>query len=229
MTESEWLAATDPSPMLEFLWTRFGSRKLRLFGAACCRLVWVRLSFRESQQAVEAAERFADDEIGCDDLAAARNLHRSTDAWRTQRNAASAVSEVSIVADRTTVALEAAMAAAKYAAHALTDKAEGGATSYREASWRPSWDAARRTESGLVREIFGNPFSPVAIDPSWLTATVLELARQMYESGDFSPMPMLANALQDAGCDNNDILNHCRSEAVHVRGCWVVDLLLGKE
>ncbi|MDY3557428.1 hypothetical protein R5W24_006619, partial [Gemmata sp. JC717] len=65
--------------------------------------------------------------------------------------------------------------------------------------------------------------------PEWTAGTVLGLARQMYESRDFSAMSILADALQDAGCDNSDILNHCRdANAVHVRGCWVVDLVLGK-
>jgi hypothetical protein len=67
------------------------------------------------------------------------------------------------------------------------------------------------------------------IESSLLTSTVLDLARQMYDSRDFSPMPILADALQDAGCENDEVLNHCRgSTAPHVRGCWVVDLILGK-
>ena len=77
-------------------------------------------------------------------------------------------------------------------------------------------------------DIFGNPFRPVTF-PAWRTDTVLSLARQMYESRDFYPMPILADALQDAGCDNNDVLNHCRQPGEHVRGCWVVDLILGKQ
>jgi hypothetical protein len=81
----------------------------------------------------------------------------------------------------------------------------------------------------LVRDIFGNPFRPVTFSPSWRTDTAVSLARQMYESREFSAMPILADALQDAGCDNDDILNHCRdAKQVHVRGCWVVDLVLGK-
>jgi hypothetical protein len=80
----------------------------------------------------------------------------------------------------------------------------------------------------IIRDIFGNPFRPVIADLSWLTSTVAVLARQMYESRDFSPMPILADALQDAGCDNADFLDHCRGDGPHVRGCWVVDLLLGK-
>jgi hypothetical protein len=80
-----------------------------------------------------------------------------------------------------------------------------------------------------LRDIFGNPFHSVVFDPVWRTDTVVALAAQMYESRDFSAMPILADALQDAGCDNEDILNHCRdANATHVRGCWVVDLVLEK-
>jgi hypothetical protein len=86
--------------------------------------------------------------------------------------------------------------------------------------------------SGLCdrfRDIFGNPFRPVTFDPVWLTSTVMAIAAGMYESRDFSPMPILADALQDAGCDSDDILTHCRGDGPHVRGCWVVDLVLNKE
>ena len=86
------------------------------------------------------------------------------------------------------------------------------------------------THSLLALDIFGNPFHPVAFSPQWRTDTVLSLARQMYEARDFSAMPIRADALQDAGCDHPDILEHCRDpKQVHVRGCWVVDLVLGKE
>lgn len=80
----------------------------------------------------------------------------------------------------------------------------------------------------ILRDIFGNPFRTVTFSQSWRTDTVVTLAQQMYESRDFSAMPILADALQDAGCDNEDILSHCRGEGPHVRGCWVVDLVLGK-
>ncbi|QEG31500.1 hypothetical protein GobsT_63220 [Gemmata obscuriglobus] len=81
----------------------------------------------------------------------------------------------------------------------------------------------------LVRDIFGNPFRPVIVNPSWLTSNVVALATGIYADRAFDRMPILADALQDAGCDNADILTHCRSEAPHVRGCWVIDLLLGRE
>ena len=82
----------------------------------------------------------------------------------------------------------------------------------------------------LLHEVVGNPFRRVSFDPEWRTSTVLAMAKEMYESRDFSAMPIFADALQDAGCDNDDILTHCRDETVmHVRGCWVVDLVLGRE
>ena len=81
----------------------------------------------------------------------------------------------------------------------------------------------------LLRDIFGNPFRKVKFNKKWRTDTAIALARQMYESRDFGAMPILADALQDAGCDNEGVLNHCRGPGPHVRGCWVVDLVLGKE
>lgn len=81
----------------------------------------------------------------------------------------------------------------------------------------------------FLRDIFGNPFRPVVADPSWLTSTVVALAQGIYDERAYDRMPILADALQDAGCDNERVLSHCRDpQQVHVRGCWVVDLLLGK-
>jgi hypothetical protein len=80
-----------------------------------------------------------------------------------------------------------------------------------------------------IRDIFGNPFRPVAFNPAWRTDTVLFLARQMYNAREFSAMPILADASQDAGCDSTDSRGHCRGPGPHMRGCWVVDLVLGKE
>jgi hypothetical protein len=99
---------------------------------------------------------------------------------------------------------------------------------------RKDWDSftnqANVVGAVILRDLFGNPFRTVAFDPAWRTDTAVQLARQMYESRDFSAMPILADALQDAGCDSDDILNHCRdANATHVRGCWVVDLVLGKQ
>ena len=92
-------------------------------------------------------------------------------------------------------------------------------------------DESLPTEStaNLFRELFGGPFRPIALAPSWLTSDVLTLATGIYANRAFDRMPILADALQDTGCDNDDILNHCRQPGGHVRGCWVIDLLLGKK
>jgi hypothetical protein len=85
---------------------------------------------------------------------------------------------------------------------------------------------ARHVE--LFRDVIGNPFRPVAFSPSWRTTDAVGLARSMYDARDFAAMPILADALEDAGCDSADVLAHCRGDGPHVRGCWVVDLVLGK-
>ncbi|MBL8793520.1 MAG: hypothetical protein JNM56_06430 [Planctomycetia bacterium] len=84
-------------------------------------------------------------------------------------------------------------------------------------------------QCGLLRDIFGNPFRPITIDAAWLTSTVVSLAQAIYNERAFDRLPILADALEDAGCDNADILNHCRQPGEHIRGCWCVDLLLGKQ
>jgi hypothetical protein len=86
--------------------------------------------------------------------------------------------------------------------------------------------------AAVVREVFGNPFRPVTIDPVWLSwndGPVQKIAQAIYEERAFDRMPILADALEDAGCTEQAILAHCRGDGPHVRGCWVVDLLLGKQ
>ena len=81
----------------------------------------------------------------------------------------------------------------------------------------------------MLRDLFGNPFRPDGFDPRWRTADAVGLASVIYEDRAFDRLPLLADALSDAGCDSEDLLSHCRSEGPHVRGCWVVDLVLGKQ
>ncbi len=88
---------------------------------------------------------------------------------------------------------------------------------------------ARADVCGMLREVFGNPFRPASLDPRWLTPTVVDLARAIYEDRVFERLPILADALMDAGCDNEAILQHCRGPGPHVRGCWVVDAILGRK
>jgi hypothetical protein len=98
----------------------------------------------------------------------------------------------------------------------------------RRVDWERRYAAERAAQAALLRCIFGNPFRPVAVDPAWLTPTVVQLAQGIYDDRAFDRLPILADALQDAGCDNDDVLNHCRDDGPHARGCWVVDLVLGK-
>lgn len=88
----------------------------------------------------------------------------------------------------------------------------------------PRWELAR----AYIFCILGNPFRPVTFAPAWRTSDVVALARGIYDERAFDRMPILADALQDAGCDSDDILNHCRADGVHACGCWVVDAVLGK-
>jgi hypothetical protein len=95
------------------------------------------------------------------------------------------------------------------------------------------WQKARHLEGQLLHDLFGPlPFRPVSLDPAWLTwhdGLLVSMAQQMYESDDFTALPVLADALEEAGCHDQDILGHCRSGGEHVRGCWVIDRLTGRE
>jgi hypothetical protein len=218
MTEADWLVCTDPVPMLDFLRGRAGDRKLRLFACAWSYDLWRRMPDDRCREAITTAERFADGEASFADLLAA---HRdAADAWREVpldlggRHEGRRLRKGSWAAKR---AAEVARHAAdpewdaRAAAHAVSR--QGGATRYALATH--------------LRDIFA-PFRVTVIEPAWLTSTVVALAREAYESRDFSLLPILADALQDARCEDDEVLNHCRGERPHVRGCWVIDLLLGK-
>jgi hypothetical protein len=210
MTEAEWLTTNHPPVLLWFLKERHPgkrrrafNRKARLLGCACCRRVWSLLG-AGNRGKVEIAERYADGLVAGRDWEAARK-GRTIPPWALDpgKRAAAAASGV--------LHREAYMAAIESWGWS-TDPTDGPAAVH------------------LLRDVFGNPFRPVTFSPEWCTDTAVSLARQMYESHDFSAMPILADALQDAGCDNGDILSHCRdANQLHVRGCWVVDLVLGKE
>jgi hypothetical protein len=215
MTEAEWLASTDPERMLESLRGTAHERKLRLFACGCCRHVWHLLTHADSRAATEAAERFAD------------GLERK---WR--------LAAVRSRARRVTFAQRGAAYIAWRAAFEKLPAVIGNiarGTVYNAAAHPGGggwiWSDVEQESvavAALLRDIFGNPFRPVTFGPSWCTDTTVSLARTMYESREFGAMPILADALQDAGCDNEVILDHCRSPGPHVRGCWVVDLVLGR-
>lgn len=115
------------------------------------------------------------------------------------------------------------------ARHAAWAAAQAKAKGQRPLSGSPGELAEQREQAGLLRDIFGNPFRPVTVESKWLTPNVVAVAETIYEQRRFQDMPILADTLEEAGCTNADILNHCRNEVQHVRGCWVVDLILGKQ
>jgi hypothetical protein len=104
----------------------------------------------------------------------------------------------------------------------------GGREAWWEEKGRHS-ERIKREFCAQFRCVAGNPFRPVALDPSWVTPTVVALATGIYEHRAFDRLPILADALQEAGCGNEDVLSHCRGDGPHVRGCWVVDSILGKQ
>ena len=217
MTEAYWHVCTDPTPMLAFLRGRASGRKLRLFACACARRVWDRLD-APGRWAIQAAERSAEGEGPDGELWAAhaeayQSALQAVSGWGANRR-----HDLARFAAASSAARDAAEAAATVSLDQLRlDDAE---------LRRPVEETA---QVSAIRCVIGDPFRPVAVDPGWLTSTVLTLAQQAVEKREFDVLPILADALQDAGCDNDAVLAHCRGSACHCPGCWVVDLLLGKE
>jgi hypothetical protein len=228
MTEQEWLRCANPYWMLQFLQgedavTRLrrwrgdrvlqpaSLRKVVLFNSAYGRRWWDRMKAGAREYLI-AQERFADGEIDAQSLrSSAESLAAAVPAYAEARRYAEAVE----YPDR-----------------------RGDYQGYSAPDWhilfRPSdilisaaVEVAKQVS--LLRDIFGNPFRPVTIDPSWLTPTVISLAQAIYNDQAFDRLPILADALEDAGCDQAELLAHCRGPGPHVRGCFVVDALLAKE
>jgi hypothetical protein len=218
MTEAEWLGCADPSEMLELLRGKVSDRKLRLFGCACVRLVWS-LTGEEPPTAVETAEGFADHVV------TKTALRRSRGQVRKERHG-----------------LEAAEAGMRprWGAYWLTEvvASEKACGSVVAEMSRLSSDILILEEHawsrvcGLLRDIFSNPFRHILVSPAtlrWNDATIPKLAQGIYDERAFDRLPILADALEESGCDTTDLLAHCREPGVHVRGCWALDQLLGKE
>ncbi len=224
MTEAERLACSDPLPVLHSCWGKLSERKLRLFQVACCRRIWPFMPDASCREAIVAAEHYADGEVNVEELTkAARKLAEvpsSEDGVATGARSAAV-----LAAEKPNVWHPLYFGVALVVADIAEDVARGGNGRDPESAFV----VASAEEAQLLLCICGDPLQPTTFAADWRTDTVLTLARQMYESRDFSAMPILADALQDAGCDNADILDHCRGPGPHVRGCWVIDLILGKE
>jgi hypothetical protein len=226
MTEAEWLACADPTPMLEFLRGKVSDRKLRLFAVACCRRAWHLVSQNAtSSVTVEATECYADGAI------AAWQWHEVLDDADYERQLGLAWSgQVYAHRGALSVANIDAWVAAGLAADGVAIGVMEDGASYGEE------DTA---QANLLRCIFGSPLrSSPPLPPAvlaWNDRTVLRLVQAIYEDRqlpagtlDTARLAILADALLDAGCDDEELICHCRSAGPHVRGCWAVDLILGK-
>jgi hypothetical protein len=238
MTEAEWLACADPERMVRFLNGKASDRKLRLFACNCARQVWDLLAGRLGREAVAASERYADGLAEEADLEAARRaltdwLNESFYYWRSSNYSAEPLPALrAALATCHASPFRAALEAAKQIAQAAANR---WARPVLMKAARRQAEAARgeqhRDSCRLLHDMIGNPFWPVAIPPSWLAwhdGLIPSMARRMYHGRSFAELPVLADALEEAGCEDADLLGHCRTRAEHVRSCWVLDAVLGQ-
>jgi hypothetical protein len=226
--EREWLTCRDPDLMLRSLKGKSSERKLRLFACACFRCVWNQLEDRESRDLVLLTERFADGKASQHELQQATTLlgeylpHGSVTSWPVGLDSA----------------LEAANRSARRSwllAEMAPERDGLGIDAYQrpDQSWVVTENALGRTyrqiQCELLRDIF-TPFYSPAIQPRWLDSNdhcVRKVAQVIYQDGTFQDMPVLADALEESGCSNEILLEHCRKPHPHVRGCWALDAVLG--
>jgi hypothetical protein len=238
--EEQWNRTQDARLLLELLSPALGqtrgavpppvlARKWRLAAVACCRAIWpllVQGGIEEACRAVEVAEAMADGEADDGDLPRAREAIRRT---RVE------VQGLCWYDDPYLVSLVCGpLDYAQFAAFGATQGDPEGAA-MQAAFWaRRCFLRDRELASrqpALVhqlRDILGDPFHPVALDPGWLRPPVPSLARSLYDDRAFDHLPILADALEEAGCTDPEILGHLRSPGPHVRGCWALDLVLGR-
>ncbi|HVS39661.1 MAG TPA: hypothetical protein VMS17_29155 [Gemmataceae bacterium] len=236
--------------MLEFLRGKVSDRKVRLFAVACCRRVWPLVKDDRFRAAAQAAELFADGIITKEDMIQARStalavfvkLRGGEDEAPAATLSAAAIPAPPKSFEKQFLDVFAdpwwedeldkgdphgpAVVTARHTAWAVA-QAQG----QRPLADSTGAKAEQREQATLLRELLGSPFRPIALDPTWLEwndGTVRKMATAIYEERAFDRLPLLADALEEAGCTDADILAHCRSGGEHVRGCWVVDLLLGK-
>jgi hypothetical protein len=212
MTEAEWLAADDRT--VNRLVKGMDARRQRLFAAACCRLLGGQVADPVPAAALDAVEQYADTRKSKAALARHRlalRHHRYANLARTPglSDALTALEASATENDMGTIVT-------------LVKEALLSAGSAADAP-------AFRTLYVLYRDLTGRPAAGGHFAAGWRTADVVTIARRVYETRDFSALPILADALEDAGCDDADILAHCRGEGPHARGCWAVDLILEKE
>ena len=204
MSESDWRDLRSPLFAINTLKLNFPDRKARLFACGLARSVWPLLGDERSHRAVIVSEKHADG------LASDQELRIAHECG--SQCVSGLASELAMCSTEYL-----AWDAAVLAILAIEDIVAGKDHLQKFVHPIP-----------LLRDIFGNPFRPLTTDPNWLTSTVVAIARGVYDERAFYRLPLLADSLQDAGCEYAQILDHCRGPGPHVRGCWVIDQLLGK-
>ncbi|OAI40313.1 hypothetical protein AYO40_04900 [Planctomycetaceae bacterium SCGC AG-212-D15] len=232
MSEGEWLICSDPTRMLKFVGANCSTRKFRLLGCGLARQIWHLLTDERSRAAVEISERYADGLAEKAELDAAIAL-----AMVVADGAYSGSAAPDAAAYATSTAVDTAAALSVQAmALALSTSADAVACAVAETTPDKEYDkkceAARTAHCSaqccLLRDMFGPlPFRRVTLQG--LTPVVTTLAGSIYAEGAWDRLPILGDSLEEAGCTDVEILGHCRAATSHVRGCWVVDLVLGKE
>jgi hypothetical protein len=185
--------------------------------------MWDLLTDPRSRRAVEIAESFTDGLVSDGELAAAH----SEACVAAAEMRATVVHRPGFVRELPYQRYLAARAAARASASQVT----AGGSLVTPFVLLAHISGENRNQANLIRDIFGNPSHPVAVEPAWLAwnyGTVPAIARRIYEERAFHDLPILADALEDAGCADADLLAHCRGPGPHARGCWALDLLLGK-
>ncbi|HEY1189720.1 MAG TPA: hypothetical protein VGE74_18880 [Gemmata sp.] len=219
MTEAEWFACGDPALVIGAIgrpaWTE---RRGRLFAVECCNRLRA-LPDPRLRAVIETVERYADGLVAGTELSAASTIAVSSVEWEARHDMSSWQSS----------AAEVVLAAVSVEEYTVINSLVASVLAGRAQNDEPVTEAQqRRALVALMREIAWNPFRPVAFNSAWRTADVVALAEGTYEKA-FDRLPIFADALQDAGCGADDLLMHLRDpEAAHVRGCWALDLVLGK-
>jgi hypothetical protein len=224
--EDKWPTDYHVEEMLQYLGDSASQRKLRYFMVACARRVLPKSADNEMLIALEVAEKFADQSVSKRELSRVRQALKVRHTTRFAKHGPLYTDHIRSVP----------------AWHATREQIVRGAA---EGSGCCAWSSTRKSDqygismsyprdelmaqANLVRDIFGNPFRPVTFDPRWRSSNVVGLAQAIYDDKAFERMPILADALMDAGCEDDEIIGHCRGPGPHVRGGWVVDLVLDKK
>lgn len=223
MTAEEWDTAADPSELFPAV-KDLSHRKSSLFDVACCRRIDPEPWHEQFHATLEVVERDIEDLFDIDDL------------WKFEADLIS----IQPGEYQNSFVLSALIRSVRRRCDPDDYWDDVSSIAADAVAWYipfvspPDIDevkrrAERAVQADLLRCIVGNPLRPAIFEPEWRTASTLGLARQIYDSRDFAPLPILGDALQDAGCSNPQMIAHCNHRGPHVRGCWVVDYVLGYE